>query len=389
MRVLIVEDMRQMRELLTKMMHKTGQFEAVDSAEDGEAAWEKLTENAAAGISYDIVLCDVNMDRLNGLELLKRCRRHADFQFLPFLMISGAADEANIASAMGEWGAHDFIVKPISYGALCTRVTTILKRAQSPEEVLFRHVEALKREGATDEALALIDKAEMMNRISLAKWINAKGECFMQAGEIDKAAAEFEKATEISSIYLAAYKNCSVAHRQMGNIGKAIEVLERMETISPRDNERTFQLGQLLLQNGREEDGKQYFQKMLKRCTGAEKDVMLNKVAQTFLEGGLFEEAESMYMECLESSNPDPEIYNRLAVALRQQGKYEEAQTCYLKALKMFPNHAGLYHNLGILHLARKEPNVARKHLEKALSLDPELAETRVMLKKLEQMSQR
>jgi len=138
MRVLIVEDMRQMRELLGKMIHKMSRFEFMESAEDGEAAWEKLMENAAGGIFYDIVLCDVNMDKLDGIGLLKRCRMHPDFQFLPFLMISGAAEEANITSAMGEWGANDFIVKPISYDALSTRITMILKRAQSPEEVLFR-----------------------------------------------------------------------------------------------------------------------------------------------------------------------------------------------------------------------------------------------------------
>ena len=158
MRALVVEDMRQMRELLSKMLHKMSQFEFVDNSENGEAAWEKLIENAKTDIHYDIVLCDVNMDKLDGIEFLKRCRSHEDFRFLPFLMISGASEQANISSALGEWGANDFIVKPVSYDLLCSRITTILKRAQSPEEVLFRHMEQLKREGATDEALALIDR---------------------------------------------------------------------------------------------------------------------------------------------------------------------------------------------------------------------------------------
>ena len=389
MRALVVEDMRPMRELLSKMLHKMSRFEFVDNSEDGEIAWERIVENAGSNIFYDIVLCDVNMEKLDGIDLLKRCRNHEDFRFLPFLMISGAAEEANIASALGEWGANDFIVKPVSYDILATRIGSILKRVQSPEEVLFRHMEQLKREGATEEAMTVIDRAEMMSRISLAKWVNAKGECLMQAGEFDKAAAEFEKAVEISGIFIAAYKNCSTAYQRQGNIGKAIETLERVEKISPRDNERTFQLGQLMLQHGRSEDGTKHLQQLLKRCGAAEKEPILKKVAQTYIEAGLFKEAEAVYMMAMESDVSDPEAYNRLGMTLRQQGKYEEALQCYLNGLKKHPNHAGLYHNIGILHIARRDLQAAQKHLEKALSIDPELTETKAMLKKLTQVRER
>ena len=229
----------------------------------------------------------------------------------------------------------------------------------------------------------------MMNRISLAKWVNAKGECLMQAGEVDKAAAEFEKAIEISGIFVAAYKNSSTAHQRLGHMDKAIEVLERVEKICPKDNERTFQLGELLLKQGNSEAGTQYLQNVLKRANKNDKEQLLKKVAQTYIEAGLFHEAEKVCIAAMEYNDSDPEIYNRLGMTLRQQGKFDEALQCYLNALKKNPGHAGLYHNIGILHVAKRDLGAARKHFEKALSLDPRMTDTKAMLKKLEEMADR
>lgn len=390
MRALIVEDMKPMRGLIKKMLQQMPLgFEAVDEAEDGEKAWVGIVLNSNAGVFYDIVVCDVKMDKLDGLGLLKRCRTSSDFRFLPFLMISGSSEQANIASALGEWGANDFIVKPFSFELFTARVTNLLKRFQSPEEVLFRHVEQLRREGSAKEAMLLIEQAEMMSRVSLAKWLNAKGECFIQVGEKEKAAEEFEKATQISSIFIAAYKNFAGVQQQMGNLDKTISALEYIEKLSPKDNDRTFQLGQLMLQNGQEEEGRQYLEGLLKRCSGAEKEPILRKVAQVYLEAGLFKEAEAAYMSALEFSPSDLDIYNRLGVALRQQGKLEEALQCYLNALKKHPDHAGIYHNLGVLYMARKDYESAQRQFQKALALDPQFNESRRMLKKLEQLVER
>lgn len=389
MRVLIVEDMKPMREVVKKMLQQMQCFEAIDEAEDGEKAWEIIVENADSNIYYDLVLCDVIMEKLDGIDLLKRCRNHENFRFLPFLMISGSSEGANITSALGEWAANDFIVKPFSFDLLSTRVDSLLKRAQSPDELLFRHMEQLRRDGDTKQAMALIEQAEMLNRISLAKWINAKGECLMQSGKPEEAAAAFEKATEISAIYIAAYKNYAFAHKKLGNIDKAIAALEHTEKMSPRDNERTFLLGQLMLQSGQTDAGKQYLDNLLKRCGAGEKESTLRKVAQVYLEGGLFKEAEEVYMSALEFNPSDLDLYNRLGVALRQQRKYDQALQCYLSALKKHPDQPGIYHNLGVLYMALKDYDTARRHFHRALAINPQFNETKTMLKKLEEIRAR
>jgi len=200
------------------------------------------------------------------------------------------------------------------------------------------------------------------------------------------AAAEFEKAMGISKIYVAAYKNYAIAQHKLGNFTKAVAAMEYAETLSPTDNERTFLLGKLMLRAGQKEEGKRHLKSLTKRCGEKEKESLVRRVAQVFLEGGLFEEAKEMYMMSLEFNSSDLETVNRLGQILRQQGKLDEALQCYLGALKKYPGHPGLHHNLGVLYVTKQDYKTARKYLQLALSLNPQFEEVKAMLKKLDQM---
>jgi len=384
MRVLIVDDLAPMRDVAKKMLRQMGYFDTVDEAEGGEDAWAKISNGVPD--FYDLVICDVRMAKGGGIDLLKRCRNHPDFRYIPFLMISASSEPANIAAALGEWGANDFIVKPFSYDVLQKRVDSLLKRIKSPEEALFRQMEQARQSGAPGEALELIAEAEMGSRLSLAKWINAKGECLMATGDVDGAAAEFEKAMGISKIYVAAFKNYATAQQKMGNVAKAVEAMEYIEGLSPTDNERTFLLGQLMLKAGRRAEGKKHLRSLTRRCSAKDKESIVRQVGQAFLEVGLLEDAKEMYMKSLEFNPSDLETVNRLAQILRQQGKWDEALNCYLTALKKCPDHAGLHHNLGVLYVARQDYKTARKYLQIALRLNPQFDEAKAMLKKVDEM---
>lgn len=387
MRALVVEDHTQMRIMVREMIEKTKRFEFVEEAADGEMGWEKIQDlwNDQADV-FDLVVCNVHMPAMSGMELLKCCREHPQFRFVPFIMISAAPQESTIAMALGEYGANDFLVKPFSFELLEQRVNVVLNRARSDEELHYRKAEILKHSDAIHEALAIIESWEKENRFSLAKWFNLKGECFLMAGEPDKAAAQFEKAMEISNIYLAAYKNYASAHQQLGNTQKVIEALIHIEEISPTDSKRTLILGELLLKSGRLEEGKRHLENLLKRCSRDEKDEIVRKASQLFLEGGLYQEAESLFRMTLNSRSADVETYNQLGIALRQQGKFEEAERCYMTALNTYPRHSGIYHNLGVLQMAKKDYTKAKRYFQKALVFNPNLKESKEMMEMLERL---
>lgn len=103
--VLIVDDSITVRELLSMTFNKVGY--RVEQARDGQEAWEKLR----SGLPCDLVFCDVEMPRMDGLELLSRLQQDDDLQDLPVAMLTsrGAVRHKQMAT---ELGAKGYFTKP-------------------------------------------------------------------------------------------------------------------------------------------------------------------------------------------------------------------------------------------------------------------------------------
>ncbi len=118
--ILIVDDDPHIRQLLAFALTKAG-LEARE-AEDGEAALAAVAANPP-----DLVILDINMPRLNGLEVCRRLRAQGD---LPILFLSSRDDEIDRVLGI-ELGADDYVVKPFSPREVTARVQAILRRAGS------------------------------------------------------------------------------------------------------------------------------------------------------------------------------------------------------------------------------------------------------------------
>ncbi len=123
--ILIVDDDPHIRQLLAFALTKAG-LEARE-AEDGEAALAAVAANPP-----DLVILDINMPRLNGLEVCRRLRAQGD---LPILFLSSRDDEIDRVLGI-ELGADDYVVKPFSPREVTARVQAILRRSggQRPAE---------------------------------------------------------------------------------------------------------------------------------------------------------------------------------------------------------------------------------------------------------------
>lgn len=378
LRVLIVDNQASMRGLVRKMFHQMGLFQVVEEAGDGEEAWDKLSTQ-----TFDLVISDVKMPRMDGIELLKRCRQEIHLREIPFLMISGDAMPEVVASA-GEWGAYDYIVKPFSFTTLKSRVVSIFKRLKDPKETFFREIERLKENGLSREALQKLAVIESIEAFNKAKWWNLRAECHMELGEYETASEYLDKALALSEDYLAAIKNVAIVQQELGNEERVIEALDRADSISPLDVDRKLNLGKLLLQTGKEEDGKKLLQRAMKQVDPRNKQSYSLKVAEVYMENGQFAEAEEIYVKAIRENPAQIEAFNRLGIALRRQGKWQEAENYYQLALKHYPANAAIYYNLGVLYLNRDEKKKASQYFWKAIELQPDFKEARDMLKLVE-----
>jgi two-component system OmpR family response regulator len=120
--VLVVDDDPHIRDLLTFALQKAGL--ATREAADGEAALAEIAQRAP-----DLVILDINMPRMDGIETCRRIRAQGD---LPILFLSSRDDEIDRILGM-ELGADDYVVKPFSPREVVARVAAILRRiARTP-----------------------------------------------------------------------------------------------------------------------------------------------------------------------------------------------------------------------------------------------------------------
>jgi two-component system OmpR family response regulator len=122
-KILIVDDDPHIRQVLVFALAKAG-METIE-AEDGEAALAEVEARRP-----DLVVLDINMPRLDGLEVCRRMRAKGD---LPILFLSSRDDEVDRVVGL-ELGGDDYVVKPFSPREVVARVSAILKRGGRPLE---------------------------------------------------------------------------------------------------------------------------------------------------------------------------------------------------------------------------------------------------------------
>lgn len=109
--VLIVDDSITVRELLSISFTKTGY--RVEQARDGQEAWEKLS----GGLPCDLVFCDIEMPRIDGLELLSRMQKNPDLAKIPVAMLTSRGADRHRQMA-AQLGASAYFTKPYLEEAL-------------------------------------------------------------------------------------------------------------------------------------------------------------------------------------------------------------------------------------------------------------------------------
>jgi diguanylate cyclase (GGDEF)-like protein len=130
-RLLIVDDISDNRTILTRRFQRRG-FEVVE-ADSGLAAIELISRE-----SFDLVLLDVMMPGIDGIETLKRIRGQQ--AALPVIMVTAKSESSNIVDAL-ELGANDYVTKPVDFAVALARVNTQISRKRAEQQVVAANEE--------------------------------------------------------------------------------------------------------------------------------------------------------------------------------------------------------------------------------------------------------
>jgi sigma-B regulation protein RsbU (phosphoserine phosphatase) len=150
-RVLVVDDDESNRESLSRRLRRRGV--TVDIAVDGADALLAIDSTR-----YDLVLLDVMMPGLSGLEVLERVRATKPPTELPIIMATANDGAADIAYAL-EHGANDYVTKPIDFTITMARVKTQLNMVQAVRQVMALKHDLSLRNAELENALEMLRRS--------------------------------------------------------------------------------------------------------------------------------------------------------------------------------------------------------------------------------------
>ena len=114
MKALLADDVPMIRKLVEFRLKQVG-FDISNAADGAEALM--LAETS----KYDLILLDIMMREMDGLEVLRRIRSGNVNKATPVIIMTAYGDSANVKKAV-EYGANDFIVKPVEQGSFRKKV---------------------------------------------------------------------------------------------------------------------------------------------------------------------------------------------------------------------------------------------------------------------------
>ena len=126
-RILIVEDEQDIASLIKRTLERGGETEA-HIVGSGDAALKAVTQRVP-----DLIILDLNLPVVGGLEVCRILRSRADVPHVPILMLTARTSEDDRVAGL-EQGADDYVTKPFSLRELTARVRAVLRRGPAAEQ---------------------------------------------------------------------------------------------------------------------------------------------------------------------------------------------------------------------------------------------------------------
>ncbi len=154
-KILVIDDERSIRNTLREILEYE-KFK-VDDASDGQEGLEKLKEG-----KYDVILCDIKMPQMDGIEVLEK---GLDFTDTPFVMISGHGTIETAVEAIKK-GAFDYIAKPLDLNRLLITIRNAMDKSHLIKETRTLKKKVSKTYDMVGESPAIAEVKSLIDRVA-------------------------------------------------------------------------------------------------------------------------------------------------------------------------------------------------------------------------------
>ena len=157
-KILIIEDEEPIRRVLVRILTEEDASFDVHEAVDGKDGLNKLKNS-----NYDLVLCDIKMPKLDGIEVLEKIKFSK--KMLPFIMLTGHGNVSTAVEAM-KLGAYDFISKPPDLNRLLNSVRHALETKHLVNENIILKKKVAKRYKMIGNSVAIKKIHDLIDKVA-------------------------------------------------------------------------------------------------------------------------------------------------------------------------------------------------------------------------------
>ena len=157
-KILIIEDEEPIRRVLVRILTDEDSSFEVHEASDGKKGLDLIKND-----SYDLVLCDIKMPKVDGIELLQRTRKTNST--IPFIMLTGHGNIETAVESM-KLGAYDFISKPPDLNRLINSVRNALEKKELIVENKILRKKVAKKYKIIGNSKSIMEIHEMIDKVA-------------------------------------------------------------------------------------------------------------------------------------------------------------------------------------------------------------------------------
>lgn len=323
----------------------------------------------------DMIIADVVMPNMNGVELLKLIRKDPRFCDIPFVMITGEMSKDGVIYAMEE-GVDGYLIKPVTTNKALQTIERILDESSNLESIRSKstNVYRLMRTNKYDKAIALAHRnLEIFENPELYLVLS---ECYLKKSDLNNAIKYAQKVLELKNDSRAVFLLGKI-HMAEEDYGNAVERFNESNKMNPLNTGRKIEIADTYIKCGLQKEAEEIFES-LKDTDVTDMDCI--GIGSAYLSFGNLKKAETFFNKVVD---PIPEMvpaFNRYATELKKNKQYNDCIRQYKICLKIDPENAVILYNLGCMYFVVRKVDEAIKTIEHAIELKPSFKEAQKMM---------
>jgi CheY-like chemotaxis protein len=370
MRILIADDVDAMCKSIRNML-KILQFgKKFYFAYNGCQAWQILQKE-----TVDLVIADLRMPEMDGMELLDHIRKDKMLRNLPVIMITNEATSEIVAEA-AESDIDAYLLKPITVKMLDEKIRTVIDKANnpSPMDSHLKTARMFEEFGDLDMAIEEAELARQTDPLS-SKPLRTLGYYYYCKYDFKTAEKYLLKASRINHLDVFAFHYLGQIYTQRNDIDKAVQFLEKAMEISPRNVYRAIDFAKLLVKKKKWRKARHIFKEVIERADLP--DLLSEEIADFCLENKFYDYAALLLQNVLHKVPKRVDLKLKLGIVYDALKDFDNALKWLLEAENHYKSSIDIKLRIAKIYMLKKRPILADTYLKNILEIEPEHKEAK------------